>query len=92
VIVGRSCKLMLTDIQNWLLEVPLTSSWGFEIPFHLLFDGEEGGVSALNLRFHGESRKTVAAGLLLVIGNIPITTKRKESNPIGNGHPDQYHA
>jgi uncharacterized membrane protein len=29
---------------------------------------------------------------LLVIGNIPITTKRKESNPIGNGAPDQYHA
>jgi hypothetical protein len=29
---------------------------------------------------------------LLVIGNIPITTKRKESNAIGNGAPDQYHA
>jgi Zn-dependent protease len=29
---------------------------------------------------------------LLVIGNIPITTKRKEPNPIANGDPDQYHA
>jgi uncharacterized membrane protein len=29
---------------------------------------------------------------LLVIGNIPITTKKKEPNPIANGVPDQYHA
>jgi hypothetical protein len=29
---------------------------------------------------------------LLVIGNIPITTRRKEPNPIANGDPDQYHA
>jgi hypothetical protein len=29
---------------------------------------------------------------LLVIGNIHITTKRKEPNPIANGNPDQYHA
>lgn len=29
---------------------------------------------------------------LLVIGNISITTKRQEPNPIANGAPDQYHA
>ncbi len=29
---------------------------------------------------------------LLVIGNIPITTKRKEPKPIANGAPDQHHA
>jgi hypothetical protein len=71
---------MLTDIQNWLLEVPLTSSWGFEIPFPFLFDGEDGGVSSLNLRFHGESRKTVAAALLDLYLDSYITLRYDRGN------------
>jgi hypothetical protein len=71
---------MLTDIQNWLLEVPLTSTWGFEIPFPFLFDGEDGGVSALNLRFHGESRKTVAAGLLALYQDSCIALRYDRGN------------
>jgi hypothetical protein len=71
---------MLTDIQNWLLEVPLTSSWGFEIPFPFLFDGEDGGVSALNLRFHGESRKTVATALLDLYQDSCITLRYDRGN------------
>ena len=56
-------KIMPRDIDHWLLEAPITNSWGVSIPFPFLFDGEDGEASALNIKYHGCDRNVIASSL-----------------------------
>jgi hypothetical protein len=60
---------MISKIDHWLLEAPITSSWGTSIPFPLIFDGEFGELGALNLRRHGCDRFVVAESLASMSSN-----------------------
>ncbi|MFN6399988.1 MAG: hypothetical protein ACK449_08845 [Planctomycetota bacterium] len=60
---------MISEIDHWLLEAPITSSWGTSIPFPFIFDGELGETGAMNLRCHGFDRFVVAESVASLSSN-----------------------